>query len=849
MTTNKPFKYFNTAIAAAVVTSGVAVVAPQATEATELKFLDVKVGAYYYDAVMSLAERGIVNGYPDGTYGPEKSITRGQVAVILANALGLDTYDVTDPGFKDVPKSHDYYSAIAALANAGYINGYEDDTYKPSQPISRYHMALILAAAYNLEATDVDALPFTDVKNDYKAQVAALYENGVTAGKTTTTFGGNQKVTRGQMALFIAAAEEAAYPSITVSEIKDSKILTTDGEVYKFSEDLAGIFSEANDAALKDAEIGLIIENGVVVDVYYLILNASGTESAPVVFDGVDSLILGDLFVNADWMEVKNLTVIGDLYLTEEVVNSFSTDMVDVLGDVYVLETEESAVASLDHTFVVNASATAPKLNLVDSSVNSIEANRNNLVITSNTVIPEVRVAENVNSIELNAEVEAVTVNNAESVQISGTGTINNLTVKEAAQVTLNVPGQVKELVVANKDAKVSLGDNVTVGKLVVPAGSDFSTIIDNYNNLKENITEVVNEEGAEIDTTVVSVSTIEGFRVALADTHIKTINLTANLENVSERIVVDRAVTINGGEHTISFTNDINELAYGSRQGITVVADDVQINDLAVTLTEKAEWQGAYAVQVYNAQNVLLNNITTSGADAGLLVNAAEVELTGTTTVSGNEFGGIEVSKGTEEGLSNADLIVNGSIANETEAYGEPTIWLVHNQDPAKTAQGTVAGSGLDGTVVNYLDKVDGYQTQYFMQNAPVQIVSMEGKTTSLDSMNLASIEVIAQSEKELYELEVDHNITGLPEFSVYASEENPYGSEEAKAQFEALGVMVTYNAEAKKWTIEFGSEISNQLIAQEDVTFYVVIADQNKYTFGSMFNTTSQNTLKLQF
>lgn len=83
---------------------------------------------------MNLAERGIVKGYNGtGTYGPENNITRGQVAVILANALGLETDEVTDPGFKDVPKSHDYYGAIAALANAGHISGYEDDTYKPNE--------------------------------------------------------------------------------------------------------------------------------------------------------------------------------------------------------------------------------------------------------------------------------------------------------------------------------------------------------------------------------------------------------------------------------------------------------------------------------------------------------------------------------------------------------------------------------------------------------------------------------------------------------------------------------------------------------------------------------------------
>ncbi|MCM3389137.1 S-layer homology domain-containing protein [Ureibacillus chungkukjangi] len=1063
MTNNKTFKYFNTAIAAAVVASGVAVVAPQTADASELKFTDVKAGDYYYEAVMNLAERGIVKGYNGtGTYGPENNITRGQVAVILANALGLETDEVTDPGFKDVPKSHDYYGAIAALANAGHISGYEDDTYKPNEKINRYHMALILASAFNLKAKDVNSLPFTDVMDVYKDKIAALYDNGVTAGKTPTTFGGNQKVTRGQMALFIVAAEKAAYPAITVSEIKDSKVLTVDGKEYTYSEDVAAIFAEANYKALENADMGVIVENGEIVDVYFLAFNNAGIEAEPVVFDGGDSFILGDLVVNADWLEVKNLTVLGDLYITSEVVNSFSADMLEVDGDVYVEEIEEveqSPVASLTTALPFNNAATNAKLNFVDSTVNTIETERNNLEITSNTAISEVKVSKNVNAIQLNAAVEAVTVNNAKEVQISGTGSINKVTVAQAAQITLNVPGQVKELVVANKDAKVSLGENVTVEKLVVPTESDYATIIDNYENVKGNITGVEDEAGAVIDTTAVEASTIEELQAALADTHVKTINVTADIKNLTERIVIDRAVTINGGGHTISFTDAINDLAYGSRQGIVVMASNVAVKDLNVQLTEKAEWQGAYAVQVYNAQNVaihnlaatgadagllvngskvkltgtidvsgnefggiessigsdlteasaidtteatlvntseayglptiwedkvtgtvqsaeggalkvndavkdgqvqyyltdaattvevetlaelqaalqradvktinlakdieevastivvdravtiegnnhtisftdaingqanggrqgivvlgddvtinnlavqlteeanwqgvyavqvynaekvVLNNFTGTGADAAILVNASQVDLTGTTTVSGNEFGGIEVSKGTEEGLSNSVLNVTGTIANESEAAGEPTIWVVHNLDNAKTAQGTVSGSALDTAVVNYIDKTAGYQTQYYTQKAPVQAVTMKESSTSLNSMNLAAIEVTAQAENELYELELDHNIAGLPEFSVYASEENPYGSDAAKAQFEEFGVDVAYDKAAKKWTITFGTNVSKQLVAQKDVTFYVVVADEKGYTFGSMYNTAEENTFKLAF
>ena len=181
--------------------------------------------------------------------------------------------------------------------------------------------------------------------------------------------------------------------------------------------------------------------------------------------------------------------------------------------------------------------------------------------------------------------------------------------------------------------------------------------------------------------------NTIEELNAYLIDSNITTINLGQDITDLTSRVVINRPVTINGNNHKLTFTNAINEVADGERQGIAVISDDVVINDLTVEMDAVQDilsrldenWDGVYAIQVYNSKNVILNNITATKADGGILVNASEVTLTGTITLSGNEFGGMEVSVGSS--LPDATSVLNAIEAifvNETENFRQPTIWSI---------------------------------------------------------------------------------------------------------------------------------------------------------------------------
>lgn len=197
-------KFFQASFALAVLATGIAASAPNVEAAT---FSDVRPADHFYKAVTTLSDCGIIKGYTDGTFKPYQNVTRGQAAKIIAGALGLDTENVKNPNFSDVPTTNEYYGAIAALANAGIISGYPDGTFKPDAPVKRYHIAKILSNAFNLQLPQYvgfKSFPFTDVDNSgYEEYVYRLYLYNITSGTTPTTFGGNDYVTRGQLAKFV----------------------------------------------------------------------------------------------------------------------------------------------------------------------------------------------------------------------------------------------------------------------------------------------------------------------------------------------------------------------------------------------------------------------------------------------------------------------------------------------------------------------------------------------------------------------------------------------------------------------------------------------------------------------
>ena len=142
-------KIFAMAMTAALATSAIVVV-PEAHAAPTFK--DVEAKAEYGQAIANLVERGVVQGYADGTFRPYQAITRAQSAKMLAKMLELDTEDIVNPEYKDVDETNEYYGAIAALTEVDVFSGYADGSFRPNEAITREQMAKMLTTAYALLA-------------------------------------------------------------------------------------------------------------------------------------------------------------------------------------------------------------------------------------------------------------------------------------------------------------------------------------------------------------------------------------------------------------------------------------------------------------------------------------------------------------------------------------------------------------------------------------------------------------------------------------------------------------------------------------------------------------------------
>jgi hypothetical protein len=103
------------------------------------------------EAVNVLTELGVVSGYPDGTYKPDNIVTRAEMAVIVVRALGLADYATGTSSFSDMG-GHWSNPYVAYATSLGIIAGYPDGTFRPDKTVSYDEAATMLVAALGYNA-------------------------------------------------------------------------------------------------------------------------------------------------------------------------------------------------------------------------------------------------------------------------------------------------------------------------------------------------------------------------------------------------------------------------------------------------------------------------------------------------------------------------------------------------------------------------------------------------------------------------------------------------------------------------------------------------------------------------
>lgn len=116
-----------------------------------MAYSDVEEGTYVSEAVSVLSDFGVFNGFEDGSFQPEVNVTRAQMAKVICEMLGYNKIAVGATDFTDVPSNHWASGYINTIQGLGIINGYGDGTYGPEDVVSYEQAIKMIVCALGYE--------------------------------------------------------------------------------------------------------------------------------------------------------------------------------------------------------------------------------------------------------------------------------------------------------------------------------------------------------------------------------------------------------------------------------------------------------------------------------------------------------------------------------------------------------------------------------------------------------------------------------------------------------------------------------------------------------------------------
>lgn len=161
------------------------------TDKPALSFSDVPANHGFYKEIMALTSQGIINGFDDNTFRPEEIVTRRQAAIIMLRALELPINGLDE---------------TIAIQKHGIMSGYTDGYFYENRPVTRAQMAIILSKGFEL--TKSAPISFMDVHNNMRAyeSIKRIVAANISKGYNNNTFRPNQPVTRQEFAALVNRA-------------------------------------------------------------------------------------------------------------------------------------------------------------------------------------------------------------------------------------------------------------------------------------------------------------------------------------------------------------------------------------------------------------------------------------------------------------------------------------------------------------------------------------------------------------------------------------------------------------------------------------------------------------------
>lgn len=164
-------------------------------------------GHWAENSLMKLFERGILSGYPDKSMRPQMEITRAEATVMLVKSLALEPLNSKKHKFKDDDELPSWaYGYIQRAVEKGIIKGYDDNSFRSTQKVSRSEIVTMIVRAFGFEqkpGITIDFIDSSTIPKWSKDCVACAVYLGIIKGYKDSTFIPYKNVTRAEAATML----------------------------------------------------------------------------------------------------------------------------------------------------------------------------------------------------------------------------------------------------------------------------------------------------------------------------------------------------------------------------------------------------------------------------------------------------------------------------------------------------------------------------------------------------------------------------------------------------------------------------------------------------------------------
>lgn len=419
--------------------------------------------AWARDAIQRANEWGLMVGDANGRFRPHDRITRREMAAILTKGFGMTTEQWAQfyMPFDDVSYDDWASESIALAADAGLMTGDGNGRFRPSAPITREELAMVLVKAAKLPSAGKSNDPGFYLQDESSISpwaldaVAAVTEQGLMQGDSNRSFHPKGLATRQEVAVIGMRLMDRLLTDAVIEDIYGGRI-TLNGVQLPFDSSLDGLFLENTDfligarltADVKNRKLHRIskLEIPSTTPPEYIGYNGN-------LLDGHGAVIDGDVLIGTSEhaINLQNLTVQGDLEI-RDVQQPITAKRVIVNGRTSITGNGWGGVAFED-SMLGEVEILQPNARVSLTGYSTVQALRigAEALVTSETTIPTVIVSEGADSLSLDTEMGRLQIDNPNSfVSLIGRLPVEELVLPEGGggpETYIHHYDQVKNLI------------------------------------------------------------------------------------------------------------------------------------------------------------------------------------------------------------------------------------------------------------------------------------------------------------------------------------------------------------------------------------------------------------------